>query len=581
MEGNIVSDTIISQRTKESPEPTSRSLSTVLAGHRGNRIREGLLAYFFLLPALTIIFVFGIFPLAFSAYESTLRGLNRIVGTYDGLGNYARALGNLAYVLGFWLAVVLAYLGLRSLREKVQLARAKGDTPWLWAVPAIVLAAGAALFLRFFFIFLPLLLGIADQMRDAQRAGEGGPAELFRRFLGETFALPEVQGPFWTAIIVLGVGAALSYAVSRMVTENRRHPEYFAGLFESFVLFLGAGFLAWFTWIEVQRAYTAALEDGTELAIWSQIVTISAGIVLLVLSWWVWRSAAGRETNVSTLARLSAAAILGIGAWVLIGELPRAAAGGDSDWWQGLLNTVYYSAGSIPFQFGISLMLATFLFQNIRGKSLFRIIYFLPYITPTVGAAAAFRILFSGRFDGPVNQFFTLLGFNAQGWLNEPAGVFTLLLGNFMNVPDWAAGPSLSLVVIIIFGVWTFIGFNTVIFLAGLGSIPSALYEAAAIDGAGRWAQFRHVTLPLLSPTIYFLMLYAVIGTFKAFNHIYVLRTAAALGTSDTVSIVIFQAMKRDTRYGYAAALAILLLIIVLVLTAINNRVASKRVFYG
>jgi ABC-type sugar transport system permease subunit len=95
--------------------------------------------------------------------------------------------------------------------------------------------------------------------------------------------------------------------------------------------------------------------------------------------------------------------------------------------------------------------------------------------------------------------------------------------------------------VIIIFGIWSFVGFNTVIFLAGLGGIPSSLYEAASIDGAGRWAQFRHVTLPLLSPTIYFLTLYAVIGTFKAFNHIYVLRSPAALGTADTVSVVIFR----------------------------------------
>jgi ABC-type sugar transport system permease subunit len=101
------------------------------------------------------------------------------------------------------------------------------------------------------------------------------------------------------------------------------------------------------------------------------------------------------------------------------------------------------------------------------------------------------------------------------------------------------------------------------------------------MDGAGRWAQFRHVTLPLLSPTIYFLTLYSVIGTFKAFNHIYVLRTAAALGTTDTASVVIFQAFKRDTRYGYASALAILLLLIILALTAVNNRIASRRVFYG
>jgi multiple sugar transport system permease protein len=77
-----------------------------------------------------------------------------------------------------------------------------------------------------------------------------------------------------------------------------------------------------------------------------------------------------------------------------------------------------------------------------------------------------------------------------------------------------------------IYGVWSFFGFNTVIFLAGLGSIPQETYEAASIDGATKWAQFRHITLPLLSPTLYFLTLYSVIGTFKAFNHIYVLRTA-------------------------------------------------------
>ena len=576
-----MSDTIITQRTEETPGPKTSPAFGLLTGRRGSRIREGLLAYLFLLPALLIIFIFGIFPLAFSAYESTLRGLNDIVGAYDGLGNYTRAIGDLAYVLGFWLAVGLAFLGIRGLVQKIRFAHARQDSPWLWAVPAIVLAAGAALFLRFFFTFLPLLLGIADQMRDAQRAGEGSPAELFRRFLGEIFALPQVQGSFWTAVIVLTVGAALSIGVARILPENRRHGGYFSGLFESFLFFIGAGFLAWFTWTQVQSAYLAALEGGEELALWSQIVTISGGIVLLGLSWLVWKSAGGRDSNLGTLMRLSAAAILAIGAWVLIGELPRAAASGDSDWWQGLLNTVYYSVGSIPFQFGISLTLATFLFQNIQGKSLFRVIYFLPYITPTVGAAAAFRILFSGRVDAPVNQFIRLLGIDPQGWLNEPAGIFELILGSAANLPAWASGPSLSLVVIIIFGIWSFVGFNTVIFLAGLGSIPSALYEAAAIDGAGRWAQFRHVTLPLLSPTIYFLTLYAVIGTFKAFNHIYVLRTAAALGSSDTVSIVIFQAMKRDTRYGYAAALAILLLIIVLILTAINNRVASKRGFYG
>jgi len=270
-----------------------------------------------------------------------------------------------------------------------------------------------------------------------------------------------------------------------------------------------------------------------------------------------------------------------VGAWVLISELPRVIAQGDEKWWVGLQATVYYSIGTVPTQLAIALGVAILLFQNIHGKAIFRTVYFLPYIAPFVGTAAVFRILFSPSPEKPANSLLTFLGADPLAWLNDPTGIFQLMVGNSVHLPGWAAGPSLALAVIMIYGVWTFIGFNAVVFMAGLGSIPPEVYEAAEMDGAGRWAQFRHVTLPLLSPTIYFLTLYSVIGTFKAFNHIYVLRSAAALGTTDTASVVIFQAFKRDTRYGYASALAIILLLIILALTAVNNRVASRRVFYG
>lgn len=574
-----MSDTIITQRSESAVE-TSRPFSGLFTGRRGRHLRESALAYFFLFPAFLIIFIFGIFPLAFSAYESTLRGLNRIVGRYDGLGNYVNAIGNLAYVLGFWLAIILLFIAVRSLSDALKLARTQEeDQSWLLALPAAVLAGGLMLFMRFFYIFLPLLLGIADQMREAQRAGEGPPGELFRRFLGENFLLPEVQQPFWLAIGVLAIGAALSYLAFRFTPRSRRNGHYFGAFLHAAILLMLAAALSWFTWTEVQAAYAEAIEEGEELAIWSQMVTISVGLVLLILAWMVWNSANNLDSNRSTFLRLGAASMLIVGGWVFIGELPLAAGSGDGDWYGGLLNTVYYSAGSISVQLPVSLILASFLFQNIRGKSAFRMIYFLPYITPTVGAAAVFRVLFSARVDAPINSLLTTLGFGSLQWLNESTGIFQVLFGG--TVPEWAAGPSLALVVVIIFGIWSFVGFNTVIFLAGLGSIPGALYEAASIDGAGRWAQFRHVTLPLLSPTIYFLTLWAVIGTFKAFNHIYVLRTTAALGSVDTASIVIFDAMKRDTRYGYAAALSMLLLLIVMVLTIANNRIASRRVFYG
>ena len=325
----------------------------------------------------------------------------------------------------------------------------------------------------------------------------------------------------------------------------------------------------------------ALIGGGARSDLWTQIITISAGFLLLIAAWWLWDNAEGFQSNLAMAARLGGAAVLMVGGWVLIGELPRVIAAGDKDWWIGLLATVWYSIGTVPTQLIISLMLAVLLFQDIKGKGFFRMVYFIPYIAPFVGTAAVFRIIFSSRPNALLNSTIGVLGIDPALWLSEPKGIFQLLLGNSVQLPIWAAGPSLALVVIMIYGVWTFVGFNTVVFLAGLGNIPKPLYEAAAIDGGGRWAQFRNITLPLLSPTIYFLTLYSVIGTFKAFNHLYVLRNAAALGTTDTASIVIFEAFKRDTRYGYASALAILLLIIILILTYVNNRIASKRVFYG
>lgn len=572
----MATQTVPGQKTAVSTPQTA-----FFASKRGQKVKEVVFAYTLLLPAILIIFTFGLFPLFFSAYESTLRGLNRVVGTYDGLGNYVRAIDNLAYVLGFWLSILLVFLAIRAIQQLYQTAQENKETPWLFAVPGIALAGSAMLFGRFFFRFLPEVLGISDKMRTALQANQGPASALFRQFFAEVWAVPTITQALTTFFIVFLITLVLIYGAFRIARPSPRNNQYLVTLFQAVLYVALAAFLTWLTWVQIQTAYAEALEDGTSLEIWSQLITISAGFVLLGLSWFIWGSANGRNSNVSTFMRMSAAILLAIGAWVLIAELPRMIAAGDEEWWQGLLVTVYYSAGSIPFQFVISLTLATFLFQNIKGKGLFRVIYFLPYITPAVGAAAAFRILFSGRVDAPVNQIITTLGFEPLGWLNDPNGIFQLILGESVKLPDWAAGPSLSMVVIIIFGVWTFIGFNTVVFLAGLGNIPGELYEAASIDGANRWAQFRHITLPLLSPTLYFLTLYAVIGTFKAFNHIIVLRNGAALGTTDTASIVIFDTFQRDTRIGYAAALAMLLLIIVMGLTVINNRIASKRVFYG
>jgi multiple sugar transport system permease protein len=570
---NPVDSTLLTGKAQSTSTSTTRM--RWFAGYQGRRLREALLAYVFLFPAFLIIGIFGLFPLLFAAFESTRRGLNNIIGPYNGLGNYVTAIADLAYVLFFWGSALLIFMAIRGIVQAVMLARERNENAWPWAVPGLIIGAGVTGLGYFILRLLPMALEVPSQLR-----GRNNTPENFRRLMGEVIMSPEIQIAFWGSVLVIAVGAYLLYYMGRQHSVRQRVNSY-AGAFSSAVVMIAlAGLLLWLTWAEIQNAYAEALEEGVGLDLWANILTISAGFLLLGIAWFLWDGASERS-NGAFWWRLGAAAMLLVGGWFLIGELPVAIAAGDRRWWLGVINTFWYSLGTIPTQLAISLVLAVLLFQDIKGKSIFRVIYFIPYIAPFVGTAAVFRIIFSSRPTTPLNTLINTLGGTPLRWTDEPTGLFQLILGNSVTLPEWAAGPSLSLIVIMIYGIWTFIGFNTVIFLAGLGSIPRDVYEAGAIDGAGRWAIFRHITLPLLSPTIYFLTLYTVIGTFKAFNHIYVLRSAAALGTTDTASVVIFTIFRETSRYGYASTLAILLLIIILALTAVNNRIASKRVFYG
>jgi ABC-type sugar transport system permease subunit len=571
-----VTNTVVTGDVETKARPVPKVRSGLFSGRRGRKTREALLAYLFLLPAFLIVFTFGLFPLAFSAFESTLRGLNKVLGTYTGLGNYVRAIDSLAYVLGFWLSLLLLYLAIRGIVGVLRESSLNEDKPWILALPAIVTGVGIALFARLIFVVLPELLAVPVKMRGQVRT-----PELFRQYFAEALRSDAIVNAVLLAIFVLLAGVVLTYLVFRFTKQSQRSGSYYTSFIQSTLLVIGAIVLTRLVWLEIETAYAAAIEEGVELELWTQIVTISAGFVLLLLSWLLWRSASYRQSIMATALRLAGAAMLVVGAWVLIAELPSAIGAGSEEWWTGLKATIFYSLGTVPFQLGIALLLAVLLFQAIKGRTAFRIVYFLPYIAPFIGTAAAFRILFSGRATAPMNTLLTTLGLEPLQWLNEPDGIFKILAGSSLDVPDSLTGPSLALVAIMFYGTWTFFGFNTVVFLAGLGSIPGELYEAAAIDGASKWAQFRNVTLPLLSPTIYFLVLWSTIGTFKAFNHIWVLRSSAALGTTDTASVMIFLSFRENARYGYASALAILLLLIILVLTVVNNRIASRRVFYG
>jgi multiple sugar transport system permease protein len=248
--------------------------------------------------------------------------------------------------------------------------------------------------------------------------------------------------------------------------------------------------------------------------------------------------------------------------------------------WYALLVTATYSLITVPVQLGLGFLIAVMLFQRARGHELFRTMMFLPYITSTVASAAVWSYIYSPD-NGLLNTILRGIGLPGLRWLGEPAGVFALMAQNFgVTLPGWAHGPSMALVSVSIYTTWVFIGYDITIFLAGLVNINAELYEAAKVDGARGWNLLRHITFPLMSPTIFFLLVVTVIGTFKAFNHIFVMTQGGPSDATQTASILIFQQLYAFNRYGYAAALAFILFTVILTLTLLQNYFAGRRVVY-
>lgn len=556
-------------------KPSTTWFQRTFGGRRGRVLREYLTGYLFIAPATFLVFLFGIFPVGFALYIS-LHKWKIKHGPYVGLKNFASAIDTLAYLLFFGVAVGLAYLATRSTREILSNARKDSVRLWLHLLLGSLHAGSVVLFLRYVIILAPEILGIADKVKGLERS-----RELFLQLMGEALRAESVWPAFLQWIVIFALAWLLTFILWRFLTSQRRD-FYLTQSSLAVTAAAGAVITALFTWTEMQKAIVDAREVGTEAPIGIQVVSITAGVLLLVSAWKLWTSAVNHESDRVFLLRGLSALFLIIGAWLLIGEVPAVIEAGDKDLWLGLQVTIFYSLGTVPFQLSISLVLAYLLFQNVRGKEFFRVVYFLPYVTPAVASAVVFNLIFGPRASSPINAIITFFGGEQQKWLMEPNGVFAIL-GKYvgLGVPEWAAGPSLALVVIIIYSIWTYVGYDTVIYLAGLGNISNDLNESAAIDGANRWQIFRHITLPLLSPTTYFLSLIAVIGTFKAFNHIYVLRDPLALGTVDTFSVVIFDEFFTKSRFGHASAMAFVLFGIILALTYVNNKVQGSRVFYG
>ncbi len=318
------------------------------------------------------------------------------------------------------------------------------------------------------------------------------------------------------------------------------------------------------------------------------VLWVVGGLILLAAAWMVWRSITPDESGKKSILRAVVAVMLIAGGLALVLGFPDMLENGDEDLFQSLMITFFYSIGTVPLQIILSFLLANILFQEIRGKTMWRILYFLPYITVTVASAAVWRTIFDPN-RGAVNMALSGLGVvedNLPRWVFESTGI-NILIGRWLGleIPSWAAGPSMALVVIILYNVWVYVGYNSVIYLAGLGNVPREMYEAAMIDGANRWEQLRHITIPLVSPTTYFLVMMGILGTFRAFNHVYVITAPNIMGypqgTTMTASILIFKNFWEGHRFGYASSLAFILTGVMLSLTWIQNRVSEGRVFYG
>jgi multiple sugar transport system permease protein len=261
----------------------------------------------------------------------------------------------------------------------------------------------------------------------------------------------------------------------------------------------------------------------------------------------------------------------------------RALTGGEV--WSSLGTTFTYALMTMPITMVLGLLFAYLLYQGVgkRGRGLYRTIFFLPYVVSTVGSSIVWAWVFDPS-SGLANLILKQFGIAPLRWLIEPSGIFEIAARRMnVSIPTWALGPSMALVAIAIFSIWQSMGYDIVIFLAGLTGIPGELYEAARIDGANGVQLFRYITVPLLAPTTFFVLVISVIGSLQSFNQIFAMNTAAAqrlggpLETTNTLTVYMFDQLYTYSNFGYAASLAILLSLIILALTLFNFRFFGRQ----
>ncbi|WP_326672636.1 sugar ABC transporter permease [Streptomyces canus] len=266
----------------------------------------------------------------------------------------------------------------------------------------------------------------------------------------------------------------------------------------------------------------------------------------------------------------------------------------QSDFMTSLRNNAYYVLFVVPLQTALALGLAFLVNgRRLKGKGFFRTAYYFPSVTSSVAISVVFLFIFSS--SGVVNSLLAKVGVDGPAWFADPRGVIHLALGAFgmntdappsaladttvggLSLWDWISGPSVAMCAIIVLVVWTTAGTFMLMFLAALQDIPVEVEEAAEIDGTGRWQRFRHVTLPMLKPTLFLVLTLGLIGTWQVFDQIYVMSRGAPAKTTLTPAFLSYQSSFTDNEWGQGSAIAFILFAIIVAMTLLQRFVLRDK----
>lgn len=229
----------------------------------------------------------------------------------------------------------------------------------------------------------------------------------------------------------------------------------------------------------------------------------------------------------------------------------------DPNFFLAIYNTLYMGLFGLLLGLPLSFLLAALINRAVYGKGLLKVIYFLPNVTSAVAVVIVFKVLFFPDQSGTVNYVLSWFGIGPKAWMNDP----TLI--------KW---------VVIALALWQSVGFNILIWMAGLQSISKDYYEAARVDGASRWEEMRYITIPGIKPILWFLVITGVIGAFQRFDDVYTLGGAAGspLRSLQTIVLFFYEETMEKSQYGYGSAASIALFLMILIITVINLKISRR-----